>query len=284
MRVCNIEKVDNGFIVQNATPADTEETGIEGIFVTQDPQEALSRVAELLGMVDAITTAAAAPVAAAAAPTNVAEAGGVPAPSTPADKVAASVAAAAPAIPAAVDAPPFGSAEYVEEMNRLLADNDRKEIKRRLDAHIADNVIEEYNKNCKAKSLLQILYNADQSAAGQTALPLDPVAATPAPVAAAATPTAAAVPTAAPVSAAPAQAPVADMAVPPPSGVDTGTTLQQVGEALSGAGQRLGQERMAEVYAVITGSQGIGGAKPTKVSEIDPAFYQNVINQANTLA
>lgn len=156
MRVCNVEKIDNGFIVQAVVTEEMEAARLEGIRVTQNPLEAVAYVAELLGV--QVQLGGAAPVAPpqappAAPPVAPPQGGGttIPFPGTQ-----------PPAAPPQAPEAPKGS--YDEEIDRIVAHNDRKTAHARLKAHVDAGVIQDYNQRFGIEKLAQMLVEADKQA------------------------------------------------------------------------------------------------------------------------
>lgn len=161
-KICEVHLVDNGLLVQTSATEDRD-----GIFIA-------TTVGEAVGMVDDIVQTRVAarmgsdtmkdpqpeqPTLPSGAPLPP----GVPPPTGASEQQQSAEVIEFPDV--------FGSPAYEAEMQRMVADNDRAAIKKRLDAHVAAGVLEGYNDRCKAPSLVDTLRETDKKVAVANAAP-----------------------------------------------------------------------------------------------------------------
>jgi hypothetical protein len=171
MRVLNVEKIDNGFIVQRPVTEQEEQTAVEqgqrppeGISIAVDAMDALNQVAAILGITMNVSVQA---------PAKPEGSGPIQFPT------GGQAGSPPPATPPPAEAPPAAPGSYEEEIDRIVAANDRDAAHARLKVHVEAGVIQDYNKRLGVEKLAAMLVEADKLANGGTPAPATPPPAAP---------------------------------------------------------------------------------------------------------
>lgn len=136
-KVAEVHVVDNGLMIQTAAPSEDR----DGILIAFTAPDAIEMIVSILAERGY-------PMTEATLPSGVPVPAGVPAP-TPQEVATA-----------------IEPRNYDEQLAHYVATNDRSTVRARLDAHVADGFMEEYNNRLGIENLVQLLRAADANADG----------------------------------------------------------------------------------------------------------------------